>query len=92
MEGPSRRDGLHLLTESLVALCEMPVNNKYDILLYDIRFPMNESSAHEKRDFYHDGRFATLGDVLQHYNQLFGLGLGTPEINDLVEYLKSLSD
>jgi hypothetical protein len=46
----------------------------------------------KKGGFYHDGRFATLGDVAQHYNQFFGLGLGTPEINDLVEYLKSLSD
>jgi cytochrome c peroxidase len=54
--------------------------------------PLKGLWTHQKGGFYHDGRFATLGDVVQHYNQFFGLGLGTPEINDLVEYLKSLSD
>jgi hypothetical protein len=54
--------------------------------------PLKGLWTHQKGGFYHDGRFATLGDVAQHYNQFFGLGLGTPEINDLVEYLKSLSD
>jgi hypothetical protein len=34
--------------------------------------------------------FLTLADVVEHYNKFFGLGLGTQEINDLVEYLKSL--
>jgi hypothetical protein len=29
-------------------------------------------------------------DVVEHYNNFFGLGLGTQEINDLVEDLKSL--
>jgi cytochrome c peroxidase len=54
--------------------------------------PLKGLWTHQKGGFYHDGRFATLGDVAQHYNQFFGLRLGTPEINDLVEYLKSLSD
>jgi cytochrome c peroxidase len=54
--------------------------------------PLKGLWTHQKGGFYHDGRFATLGEVVQHYNQLFGLGLGTPEINNLVEYLKSLSD
>ncbi len=40
--------------------------------------------------FYHDGRFATLEDVIGHYNQLFGLGLTEDEIHDLAEYLKSI--
>jgi hypothetical protein len=40
--------------------------------------------------FYHDGRFATLRDVIVHYNQFFNLGLIDQEINDLVEFLKSL--
>ena len=38
----------------------------------------------------HDGRFATLGQVVQHYNSCFGLGLTTSEQSDVVEYLKSL--
>ena len=45
--------------------------------------------AHKGR-FYHDGRFATLKDVVNHYNKFFSLGLTPQEINDLVEYLKSL--
>jgi hypothetical protein len=43
-----------------------------------------------KRGFYHDGRFATLLDVVNHYNNFKTLGLSDAEKNDLVEYLKSL--
>jgi cytochrome c peroxidase len=54
--------------------------------------PLKGLWTHQKGGFYHDGRFATLENVVQHYNQFFGLGLGTRDTNDLVEYLKSLSD
>ncbi|HVK39504.1 MAG TPA: hypothetical protein VNA88_13275, partial [Candidatus Kapabacteria bacterium] len=40
--------------------------------------------------FYHDGRFATLLDVVEHYDGHRRLGLTTQEKNDLVEFLKSL--
>jgi cytochrome c553 len=40
--------------------------------------------------FYHDGRFATLADVVDHYNQAHVLGLDDSEKGALVEYLKSL--
>jgi cytochrome c peroxidase len=40
--------------------------------------------------FYHDGRFATLTDVVDHYNDHMKLNLSTKEKQDLVEYLKSL--
>lgn len=43
-----------------------------------------------KGRFYHDGRFQTLENVVRHYNTHFNLGLTDQEINDLVEYLKSL--
>src|SRR4030095_10122331 len=43
-----------------------------------------------KGRFYHDGRFATLLDVVNHYNTRFSLGLTAQEKHDLVEYLKSL--
>ncbi|MHB9023102.1 MAG: hypothetical protein ACYC7E_02870 [Armatimonadota bacterium] len=46
--------------------------------------------AHQKGGFYHDGRFATLLDVVNHYNTHFRLTLTTQEKNDLVEYLKSI--
>lgn len=52
--------------------------------------PLKGLFSHTKGGFYHDGRFATLGDVVEHYNGFFRSGLGAQEKNDLVEYLKSL--
>jgi len=46
--------------------------------------------THMKGGFYHDGRFATLMDVVNHYNNFEKLNLTDAEKNDLVEYLKSL--
>jgi mono/diheme cytochrome c family protein len=46
--------------------------------------------THQKGGFYHDGRFAALSDVVEHYNRQFMLGLQAQEKTDLVEYLKSL--
>ncbi|MCF6157247.1 MAG: hypothetical protein E3K32_01450 [wastewater metagenome] len=43
-----------------------------------------------KGRFFHDGRFETLKDVVEHYNTALNLGLSNQEMNDLVEYLKSL--
>ena len=43
-----------------------------------------------KGGFYHDGRFATLGDVLTHYDNHFSLRLNEQEKRDLIEYLKSI--
>jgi hypothetical protein len=43
-----------------------------------------------KGRYYHDGRFNTLLDVVNHYNTHFSLGLTAQEKTDLVEYLKSL--
>jgi cytochrome c peroxidase len=40
--------------------------------------------------FYHDGRFATLLDVVNHYDAVFDLALSDAEKHDLVEYVKSL--
>jgi len=46
--------------------------------------------THMKGGFYHDGRFATLMDVVNHYNDCKKLSLSESEKKDLVEYLKSL--
>jgi hypothetical protein len=43
-----------------------------------------------KGRFYHDGRFKTLLDVVNHYDIQFNLDLTDGEKRDLVEYLKSL--
>jgi len=52
--------------------------------------PLNGLWTHTKGGFYHDGRFATLGDVVNHYDSYMNLGLGGQEKTDLVEFLKSL--
>jgi len=46
--------------------------------------------SHAKGGYYHDGRFATLRDVVDHYDGTFALGLTEAQKTDLVEYLKSL--
>ena len=46
--------------------------------------------SHQKGGFFHDGRFATLAEVVNHYDSCLGLGLEGQEKADLVEFLKSL--
>ncbi|MGK4008933.1 hypothetical protein WMF31_40385 [Sorangium sp. So ce1036] len=43
-----------------------------------------------KGQFYHDGRFETLLDVVRSYDRRFRLRLDPREQRQLVEYLKSL--
>ncbi len=52
--------------------------------------PLGGLFARSKGGFYHDGRFATYIDVVNHYDSQFSLGLSAAEKQDLVEYLKSL--
>jgi hypothetical protein len=52
--------------------------------------PLKGLWTHQKGGFYHDGRFATLGDVVDHYDDFFRLGLTDQEKRDLVQYLLSL--
>ena len=52
--------------------------------------PLDGLFAHAKGGFWHDGRFPTLGAVVEHYNSCFGLGLTAQQQADLVQYLKSL--
>jgi len=46
--------------------------------------------THGKGGYYHDGRFATLAAVIDHYDAFLSLGLSAGEKADLVEFLKSL--
>jgi cytochrome c peroxidase len=46
--------------------------------------------SHQKGGFYHDGRFANLREVIDHYDSFRGLKLTEQEKSDLIEYLKSL--
>ncbi len=52
--------------------------------------PLKGLWSHAKGGFYHDGRFATLDDVVNHYDGTFSLQLSASEKADLVQYLKSL--
>ncbi len=52
--------------------------------------PLAGAWARAKGGYYHDGRFATLGDVVDHYDRHRELGLTAGEKADLVEFLKSL--
>lgn len=52
--------------------------------------PLKGLWTHTEGGFYHDGRFATLGDVVDHYDQVFGLDLTAEERRSLVEFLKSI--
>jgi cytochrome c peroxidase len=52
--------------------------------------PLAGLFTRQKGGFYHDGRFATLRAVVEHYNQLFNFNLGEQAKKNLIEYLKSL--
>ena len=52
--------------------------------------PLRGLWTHTKGGFYHDGRFATLQAVVQHYDECMNLGLTVQEQSDLVQFLKSL--
>ncbi|HEY6943658.1 MAG TPA: hypothetical protein VI431_00860 [Candidatus Acidoferrum sp.] len=53
--------------------------------------PIGDLFTHFKGGFYHDGRFATLSDVVNHYNSCMSLGLSPSEKSDLIQYLLSLT-
>ena len=52
--------------------------------------PLRGLFTRAKGGFYHDGRFATLTDVVDHYDSALGLSLSQAQKSDLVEFLKSL--
>ena len=52
--------------------------------------PLRGAWARANGGYYHDGRFATLADVVAHYDTHLALELTTAERAQLVEYLKSL--
>jgi hypothetical protein len=52
--------------------------------------PLKGLFSHTRGGFFHDGRFATLLEVVNHYNSHFQLGLTERQKRDVVEYLKSL--
>jgi hypothetical protein len=49
-----------------------------------------ETRKIHKGGYYHDGRFATLRDVVNHYDRHFATRLTEQEMADLIEFLKSI--
>lgn len=52
--------------------------------------PLKGVWARSKGGYYHDGRFADLRAVVEHYDDHMRLNLSHHEISEVVEYLKSL--
>ena len=52
--------------------------------------PLGGVWTHTKGGFYHDGRFPTLLDVVNHYDSCMSLALTDQDKSDLVQFLKSL--
>ena len=52
--------------------------------------PLRGMVAKQKGGFYHDGRFANLMDVVNHYDQFFNLGLTDEEKRQLIVFIQSL--
>jgi cytochrome c peroxidase len=72
---------------------EMGIDNFQADRSPDVRYrttPLHGLFARAKGGYYHDGRFADLNVVVDHYNTTRRLGLGAEEKRDLVEYLRSL--
>lgn len=51
---------------------------------------LGDTNKIHKHGFYHDGRFANLREVVDHYDSFKGLKLSEQEKLDLIEFLKSL--
>jgi len=52
--------------------------------------PLKGLWTHGKGGYYHDGRFETLLDVVNHYDSFFALSLSDSEKADLIQFLNSL--
>jgi hypothetical protein len=52
--------------------------------------PLRGLFTRSKGGFYHDGRFADLNAVVDHYKEVLKFNLNSDQQRDLVEYLKSL--
>lgn len=52
--------------------------------------PLKGLFSHTTGGFYHDGRFATVADVVTHYNTALSLSLTPAQQSDLAQYVMSL--
>ncbi len=98
-EGPAKCAGCHvppLYTEpgwNMHTAQEIGIDDFQAQRAPDQRYrtaPLKGLFTRTKGGFYHDGRFATLMDVVSHYDTALSLSLTAEQKSDLVEYLKSL--
>src|SRR6202140_2943771 len=80
--------GWNMYTAQEIGIDDFPANRAPDRKYRTS--PLKGLWTHQTGGFYHDGRFATLLDVLPPYDARFGLSLTAQQKSDLVEYLKSL--
>jgi len=52
--------------------------------------PLRALFTKEKGGYFHDGRFANLNEVVDHYNDAFSLNLSEQDRDDLVQFIKAL--
>jgi hypothetical protein len=79
------------------ASCHMPTaafvdGRRHDVGsdgLFDTPTLLNANST---APYFHDGRFATYGDVVDHFDRHFRLGLSARDRADLVAYLEAIGD
>jgi hypothetical protein len=72
---------------------EIGIDNTQALRSPDQRYrtsPLKGLWARQKGGFFHDGRFATLDNVVNHYDTTLTLGLTAQEKSDLVQYLLSI--
>jgi hypothetical protein len=81
--------GWNLHTPAEVCIDEFQANRAPD-LRYRTS-PIGDLFTHSKGGFYHDGRFPSLMNVVDHYNTCKALGLTSSEKSDLIQYLLSLT-
>lgn len=81
--------GWNLHTPAEICIDSFQANRAPD--LHYRTSPIGDLFTHSKGGFYHDGRFATLNDVVNHYNTCMSLGLTSSEKSDLIQYLLSLT-
>jgi Di-haem cytochrome c peroxidase len=49
-------------------------------------------NANFNAPYFHDGRYDTFGEVIDHFDRIFGLGFSARERGDLVAFLRAIGD
>ena len=88
MSAPAERPGWNMHTPEEIGIDDFQASRSPDGRYRTT--PLGGMIARQKGGFYHDGRFATLIDVINHYDRHFNLGLAEEEKRDLAAFVGSL--